>query len=194
MTAKEQFQSLLTGITRNGIENLAAFLEQSDFYKAPASTKYHLAEPGGLLIHSLHVHMLLNAKVKMFKLTIPQETILICSLFHDICKANFYGTENRNVKNDATGQWEKKQIYVVKDQFPMGHGEKSVTLLLQYVHLTEEEMLAIRWHMGAWTEGMTEYGMRQAYNEAKKRYPLVTLLATADMEASQVLEVEKEEN
>ena len=193
-TTKESFKELISGMTRNGIEHLIKYLEeQTDFYNAPCSTKYHLSVPGGLVRHSLNVHKLLTAKDKSYRLNINPESLLICSLFHDICKANYYGTESRNVKNDATGQWEKKQIYVVKDQFPIGHGEKSVIMLQNFfIPLTEEEQLAIRWHMGPFTEGFDSFTRKQAYNSAVKKYKLVPALFAADYEASQIFESEGE--
>ena len=192
MSNKEIFIELLKGINRNGIEKLSAFLEESDFYTAPSSTKYHLSIPGGLLHHSLNVHKLLVVKDKSYKLNINPETLLITSLFHDLCKINFYGTEFRNVKNDETGQWEKKQIYVVKDQFPMGHGEKSVIILQQFMTLSEEEQLAIRWHMGPFTDGFDSFSLSQAYYAACKKTKLVPALFAADYEASQIFESEGE--
>lgn len=192
MSNKEIFIELLKGINRNGIEKLSAFLEESDFYTAPSSRKYHLSIPGGLLRHSLNVHKLLVVKDKSYKLNINPETLLITSLFHDLCKINFYGTEFRNVKNDETGQWEKKQIYVVKDQFPMGHGEKSVIILQQFMTLSEEEQLAIRWHMGPFTDGFDSFSLSQAYYAACKKTKLVPALFAADYEASQIFESEGE--
>jgi len=191
MGAKETFKELMTGISRNGIENLAAYLEeQSDFYTAPSSTKYHLCVPGGLVQHSLNVHKLLAHKEKAYKLGIDPETILVASLFHDICKVNFYGTDTRNVKEN--GQWVQKQIYVVKDQFPIGHGEKSVIMLQNFITLTEEEQLAIRWHMGPFTEGFDSFPLSQAYYAACKKTKLVPALFAADYEASQIFESEGE--
>lgn len=192
MTPKETFISLASSITRNGIENLMHFLEhESDFYTAPCSTRYHLSVPGGLVIHSIHVYKLLEIKARQFKLNVDPETLLICGLFHDICKANFYGTEMRNVKED--GQWRQKEIYVVKDQCPLGHGEKSVILLHRYIIPAPLEEMAIRWHMGPFTPGITEWEVKQAYNEAVKTNPLVPLLFSADYEATNLLEREQPE-
>ena len=188
---KEQFITLLNQIERPGIDILADFLEESDFYTAPCSTKYHLSVPGGLVKHSINVFKLLALKNKHYKLDIDQETILVCGLLHDICKVNFYGTDFRNVKNDQTGQWERKQIYIVKDQFPMGHGEKSVILLQRYINLTFDEQLAIRWHMGAFTDGFDSYALSNAYHAACKESKLVTALFTADVEAAQIFEAEQ---
>lgn len=185
---KDQFIELLNQIERPGIDMLANFLEDSDFYFAPCSTKYHLSVPGGLVKHSINVYKLLALKNKQYKLDINPETVLISGLLHDICKVNFYGTDYRNVKED--GVWVQKQIYVVKDQFPIGHGEKSVIMLQKYIDLTQEEQLAIRWHMGPFTDGFDSYGLSQAYYTACKETKLVTALFTADMEAAQIFEAE----
>ncbi len=183
---KEQFNDLLSQIERPGIENLSAFLENSDFYTAPCSTKFHLSVPGGLVKHSINVYKLLSLKNKQYKLEVDSETLLICGLLHDICKVNFYGTDYRNVKEN--GQWVQKQIYVVKDSFPMGHGEKSVIILQQYITLTREEQLAIRWHMGPFTEGFDSYSLSQAYYAATNESKLVTAMFTADIEAARIFE------
>ena len=191
MNYKDTYLELLGGINRPGIEQARDFLVGSDFFTAPCSTKFHLSVPGGLAKHSVNVYKLLVLKDKQYKLGIDPETTLISALFHDICKANYYGTDFRNVKNDQ-GQWEKKQIYIVKDQFPMGHGEKSVIILQQYMKLTEEEQMAIRWHMGPFTNGFDSYELSNAFNAAVKKYKLVPALFAADYEASQIFESEGE--
>ena len=185
---KDQFISLLSQVERPGIDRLTSFLENSDFYTAPCSTKFHLSVPGGLVRHSMNVYKLLTLKDKQYKLGTDPQSLLICGLLHDICKVNFYGTDFRNVKNPDTGQWERKQIYIVEDQFPMGHGEKSVIMLQQYLNLTVEEQLAIRWHMGPFTDGFDSYSLSQAYYAATKASKLVTVLFTADMEAAHIFE------
>jgi len=191
LSYEEKFLELLSGITRPGIEQVKDFLIKSDFFTAPCSTKFHLSVPGGLVKHSVNVHKLLSLKSKQYKLEIDPETLLICGLLHDICKVNFYGTDFRNVKNEQ-GQWEKKQIYIVKDQFPMGHGEKSVIILQQYMKLTEEEQMAIRWHMGPFTDGFDSYALSNAYHAAVKSFKLVPALFSADYEASSIFESESE--
>jgi len=194
MTHKDTFKELLSGITRNGIENLAIYLEeQSDFYTAPCSTKYHLAVPGGLLLHSLNVNKLLAAKDKSYGLNINPESLLICSLLHDICKVNFYGTELK-WRKDERNQWESYEesyeAIIINDQFPIGHGEKSVIILQQFIHLTIEEQLAIRWHMGPWVDGFASYAQQQAYYAAVKKSPLIPALYAADYEAIFIFEKE----
>jgi hypothetical protein len=166
------------------------WLEASDFFKAPSSTMYHLACEGGLALHSLHVYTLLKEKADRYKIGVPEDSLIICGLGHDLCKANFYGTEFRNKK--INGRWESVEVYVVKDQFPMGHGEKSVSILQDFFQLTDIEKLAIRYHMGAWESGPHfSYSSGQSLNAACDVHPLIPLLCTADYEASQILEREE---
>ena len=131
---KEQFIDIYKAhIQREGADAFLEWLEKTDFFKAPASTKFHLSREGGLVEHSIHVYerlreLYVNEKQRnglMPALTEQEEeTIAICGLLHDICKVNFYTVEMRNRKNDK-GQWEKYPFYVVDDQLPYGHGEKS---------------------------------------------------------------------
>lgn len=149
----ELYQKL---ITRPGADKLLAWLETTDFFEAPASTRFHLSRPGGLVEHSVHVYERLRALFIAEKeradlcagiTSQEEETIAICGLLHDVCKANFYTVEMRNRKNEQ-GQWEKYPFYVVNDQLPYGHGEKSVYIISSFMKLSREEAMAIRWHMG----------------------------------------------
>ena len=176
---KEQFIELLKSTNREGIENLLAFLEKTDFYVAPASTKYHGAYKGGLLEHSMKVYEILKEKIKNEKLDVKEDTIIISALLHDICKLNFYKVDYRNAKNEK-GEWEKVPYYTVDDTIPYGHGEKSVMMISEYIKLTNEEKYAIRWHMG-FTEPKELYG---TIGQAYKKYPLALLLFEADLEST----------
>jgi len=176
-------------VDRTGIDQLKYFLETSDFFDAPCSTEFHLSRPGGLMKHSMNVFDLLEEKVRRYGLdsTIPLETRIICALGHDLCKTNFYVRGTKNVKEN--GVWKEKQVWTVKDQFPMGHGEKSASILQDFITLTEMEKLAIRWHMVAFDPGIHFfYPSGSAFRTAVNKHPLVTLLFTADYEASQILE------
>ena len=135
---------------------------------------------------------------------VSHESIIITCLLHDLCKCNFYalGTKNQKnytqdkvakaprwqVKHDALGDfiWETVNCYKVEDQFPLGHGEKSCLLIMQYMKLTPEEMLAIRWHMGAWDEAVK--GGSRALNEAMAMHRVVYELHAADMRATHIAE------
>ena len=178
---KERFLELLKSTNREGMEDVISFLEKSDFFTAPASTKFHGNYETGLLEHSLKVYDILCNKVKNLdiELKINDDTLKIVALLHDICKTNFYKIDYRNVKN-ASGVWEKVPYYTVEDTIPYGHGEKSVMMLTEYIKLTSEEKYAIRWHMG-FSEPKELY---LTLGQAMKKYPLILLLNEADLEAT----------
>ena len=113
----------------------------------------------------------------------PMESVAIVALLHDLCKIGCYKAGTRNVKNEATGQWEKVPTFFFEDKIPYGHGEKSVYIISGFLRLTREEAMAIRWHMGfSGTEDSRLVG------QAFQQFPLAFALATADMEASYFLE------
>ncbi|MDU2065118.1 MAG: HD domain-containing protein [Sporomusaceae bacterium] len=181
---KERFISLLQQVERNGIEEFIAYLEQdTDFFSAPASAYHHGNYMGGLVDHSVAVYDNLVKIIETFDLSqrYDKETLILSALLHDLCKANFYRKVLRNRKNEKTGQWEKVEIYEINDQFPIGHGEKSVILLSRYIALTEDEMLAIRWHMGGFDDAARAYTGGQSLSKAMKSTPLVAALHMADM-------------
>ena len=175
-------------ITRPGAEEFLKWLESTDFFTAPASTRFHLSRPGGLVEHSIHVYERLlklcdteNGE-KFLSAKLPDdETIAICGLLHDICKANFYGVEMRNRKNEQ-GQWEKYPFYVVNDQLPYGHGEKSVYIISSFMKLSREEAMAIRWHMG-FSDNEFKAGGYSVGN-AFEMFPLAVLTHIADLQAT----------
>lgn len=183
-------------IKRPGAEEFLKWLESTDFFSAPASTRFHLARPGGLVEHSVHVYERLKKLYSVEKYgdlsdvaVFPEaETIAICGLLHDTCKANFYGVEMRNRKNEQ-GRWEKYPFYVVNDQLPYGHGEKSVYIISSFMKLTREEAMAIRWHMGGFDESVK--GGSHAMSDAFSQFPLAVLLHVADLQASYLDESEE---
>ena len=178
---KEKFLELLKSVNREGMDNLINFIEKTDFFKAPASTRFHGSYEGGLLDHSLKVYEILKHKVEncIEKIEVSDDTLKIVALLHDICKANFYKVDYRNAKN-SFGEWEKVPYYTVEDTIPYGHGEKSVMMLTEYIKLTSEEKYAIRWHMG-FTEPKEVY---TTLGLAYQKYPLALLLFEADLEAT----------
>jgi len=188
----EQFIEIFKSeVNRPGADKLLEWLEKSDFFDAPASSKFHLAEPGGLCKHSIHVFNNLKKLVRDWvgPENVPiggtsMESVAICGLLHDVCKANFYKVEMRNRKNE-NGQWEQYPFYVIDYQLPYGHGEKSVYIISGFMRLTREEAMAIRWHMGSWVEGEA----RDAGN-AFAKYPLSMMTHFADMMATNIDEVE----
>jgi hypothetical protein len=178
---KEEFIRLLRSTNREGMEDVINFLEKSDFFKAPASTRYHGCFEGGLLEHSMKVYELFKDKVEksVIEINTPPESLIIMALLHDVCKANYYKVDYRNAKN-SLGEWEKVPYYTVDDTIPYGHGEKSVMMLTEYIKLTNEEKYAIRWHMG-YTEPKELYNTIGA---AYKKYPFALLMHEAYLEAT----------
>ncbi len=178
---KEEFIKLLRDTNREGIEDLIQFLEKTDFFKAPASTRYHGNYEGGLVEHSMKVYEILKSKVSnsSLELNVSDDTVILVALLHDICKTNYYKVDYRNAKNER-GEWEKVPYYTTDDSIPYGHGEKSVMMITEYMKLTSEEKYAIRWHMG-FTEPKELYG---TIGLAYKKYPLALLLHEADLEAT----------
>lgn len=171
-------------ITRNGCKELLSWLKTTDFFSAPASTKYHCACKGGLVQHSVTVYRTFMRR--FFCEGDSRESFAVCALLHDLCKANFYKVSTRNVKNDKTGEWEKKPFYTVDDVFPYGHGEKSVYLIERFMRLKPEEAMAIRWHMGGFDETVKAGSF--ALSLAFEKYPLIVKLHIADLEATYLKE------
>lgn len=139
----EQFEELMSTIERPGIDKLMDYIRKSDFYTAPASTKFHLSCKGGLLQHSLNVYEAMRHRLKMeedglvYKVAdytiakIDEDSLKIVTLLHDLCKTNFYeeGTRNQKtydktkvanaqrwqIKEDSNGKfiWETVPTYTV---------------------------------------------------------------------------------
>lgn len=187
---KDKYQEIFQKVGRPGAIEFLQWLEGTDFYTAPCSTKYHLARESGLVEHSINVyHALLDNMTRLGLLdSFSIDSVIITGLGHDICKADFYTSEMRNVKRD--GVWVQEPYYTVKDKFPYGHGEKSVLLLQRFIKLTPAEVLSIWWHMGGFTPGITDYTITSAFSEAAKATPLVILLHIADLESTYIKEVE----
>jgi hypothetical protein len=183
MTAKDEFIKIYTdNISRKGSAELLEWIQKTDFFTAPASTKFHCACEHGLVMHSVSVFNTLVEK-HFDEENDSLESFAICALLHDLCNAQFYKVSTRNVKNDETGQWEKVPYYSVEDSFPYGHGEKSVFLIERFMRLKLEEAMAIRWHMGGFDDN-SGYAISQAYD----RYPLAVKLHLADLESTYLRE------
>ena len=197
----KKFETLLQSVQREGIDNLLAFIRKSDFYTAPASTRYHSCHEGGLLEHTLNVYDRLMNKCKDTlwheRTVIKNENIVISALLHDICKTYFYGTELKNKKvyketgskSDSNGRydWETVPSYTIDDKIPYGHGEKSVMMVEEFIKLEPMERYAIRWHMG-FTEPKENWN---TIGMAIKKYPLVLALHEADIESTYLMETEE---
>lgn len=183
MTHKEEFISIYNKyINRAGSKELLDWMQKTDFFTAPASTKYHCACECGLVMHSVSVFNTLMEK-HFDEEKDNAESFAIAALLHDLCKAQFYKVSTRNVKNEQTGQWEKQPFYAVEDSFPYGHGEKSVFLIERFMRLKIEEAMAIRWHMGGF-EDSNGFTVSLAY----ERYPLAVKLHLADLESTYLRE------
>ncbi len=185
--AEELVYSALSDLKRKGMDGVIAWLRKSDFAVAPASTKYHGAHEGGLIMHSMQVcqtmlrmHGSLDVEQKLYS----KGSIILCSLLHDICKTNFYKISFRNVKNDK-GKWESVPYYEVEDKLPLGHGSKSCILLLGLgLKMTAEEMQAIVYHMGGFSSEFQ--GGDQSISAAYKNNPLAVALHIADLAATYI--------
>ncbi len=185
---KQEFLDICKkNIKREGIDELLKWICSSDFFQAPASTKFHGSHPGGLVEHSLNVYRCLAKIVERYPdAKISPETVAITALFHDICKAHYYKVGTRNVK-DENGQWTTKEVYEVDERFPIGHGEKSCIILQWFLkQLSVDELLAIRFHMGGFDPLVK--GGDQSISRAYTACPLAVMLHLADLEATYLLE------
>ena len=189
MTSKERFIELYrTYIHRDGSEKLLEFLmsRSSDFFEAPASTRFHGAYKGGLVDHSLNVYECLKDYLERPRVreiyglnSVSEESIAIVALLHDICKVNVY--------RPSDGQWQSVDTFEFHDDLPYGHGEKSVYMITGFMRLTRDESFAIRYHMGF----SSEYDDPRSIGYTFEHFPLAFALSTADMEATYFLEGEK---
>ena len=176
MESKERFIGIFNDtIKRQGKDKLLEYIEKTDFFTAPASTKYHGACVGGLVEHSLNVFNRMQKHTEKYSL----ETLAIVSLLHDLCKADFYTVDYKNVKQ-PDGSWEREPYYTINDKLPIGnHGDKSVFIIQRFMPLSAEEVAAIRYHMGAFQEGDAK-----TLSKVYEKYPLAMLLHIADLEAT----------
>lgn len=186
---KERFIQLFNKyVTREGSDKLLKWLCDSDFFTAPASSKFHNAVTGGLCDHSLNVferaveiyeREIAKESSALFK-NITMENIAIATLLHDVCKVDFYEVKTRNVKVD--GFWEQVPFYSVKDSLPYGHGEKSVYIISGFMRLTRDEAMAINWHMGGFDKRVLggDFSLSQAFSE----YPFAAMVHIADIMAT----------
>ena len=184
-TKQEFLEIFYDNVERDGAEELLNYLDKTDFYTAPASSRFHNNFEGGLCAHSINVYKRLLSLVqtefgKGWEKTISAESVAIIGLLHDICKVNYYATEMRNVKVD--GQWEQKPYYKVEDSLPYGHGEKSVYMISGFMKLSREEAMAINWHMGAFDERAKNNST--ILKNVFLKYPIAFLTHIADYMAS----------
>ncbi len=187
---KDEFISIYKKlIQREGADKLLDYLcsTQSDFFTAPASTRYHGSYKGGLVEHSLNVYHCLKdymarERVKeLYHMNYSDETLAVVALLHDICKINCYKVGTRNKK--INGEWQQVEVFEYQDDLPYGHGEKSVYIITGFMRLTREEAFAIRYHMG-----FSNNDNPNNISYTFEHYPLAFALSTADMEATYYLE------
>jgi hypothetical protein len=225
MSAKEDFINEANKLNkRKGMPELLQYLEETDFFVAPASSKYHGSHPKGLLLHSLSVTDLMKELKILLGLEISDESVLICGLFHDVCKIFFYVEDSEEAssaqmrklqelceakgaklppRNERTKAHISKVIdamlrkveiptfktnYLIKDQLPMGHGEKSVYILQKFIQLTDEEAIAIRWHLGGFDPASGFSSMGNPSIQAFRENKLLALLASSDLAASYTID------
>lgn len=191
MEAKEEFIKIFKdNIKREGADSLLEFLNSSDFFTAPASSKFHSNYSGGLVKHSLNVYNRFKGLIQKefgenYFERVSEESIAVMALLHDICKVNTYKEDFRNVKVD--GEWVKVPCFTIDDSLPYGHGEKSVYMISGYMKLSREESMAINWHMGAFDSRAINatYLLSGAYY----KYPVALLLHIADIQATYLDEI-----
>lgn len=173
---------MLRSIKRPGADKLIASLDNIGFFKAPASSKYHCSFAGGLAVHSLNVYLRLKEICKVspkIDSDGKDESLVVMALLHDVCKCLFYKVDFRWSKD--SGRWEQVRMWTIDDEIPLGHGEKSVYMIQQFMRLTVEEACAIRFHMGYFDESAHVYALKQSITAAYDKYPLAMALHLADL-------------
>lgn len=183
---KQEFiQIYEENIHREGSNKLLEYLKKSDFFTAPASSKFHSAHQGGLCEHSVKTYYRFLQNLEMeyaedLEEKISMESIAVIALLHDICKVNYYKQDFRNVKVD--GEWVQKPYYSVEDALPYGHGEKSVYIISGFMRLSREEAMAINWHMGGFDQRIM--GGSYALSSVFYTYPTALLFHISDVQAT----------
>ena len=190
MSNKDKFIEIYkSNIHRDGADQFLEYLlsDKSDFFTAPASTRFHGSFEGGLLEHSIHVYECLKDYLSRercrstYHMNYSDDTIATVALLHDVCKVNVYKSSLRNKK--VNGEWIQVPYYEFDDQMPYGHGEKSVYMITPFMKLTREEAFAIRYHMG-----FSGNDLANSVGYTFEHFPLAFALSTADMEATYYLD------
>ena len=181
---KEMILDLLRSTERDGIDKLDDYLSDStDFFTAPASTRFHNNFSGGLAQHCLNVYENFKSLLEIKGIEMSEDSIIICALLHDLCKCNTYIVETRNRKNEQ-GQWEKYNIWATnKDvDIPLPHSSRSIAIIRKFIKLSIKEELTIFYHMGPY--GGEDYEYRNMLKAANEKYPQTVLFYVADTIAS----------
>ncbi len=171
---KKKVMAELKKVQRQGIDGLISFLLASDFFSAPASTMFHGNYEGGLAKHSYAVYEAFRQKNEDYHLGLSVDSLVLAAIGHDFDKIGKY--EPNLLKSGALSE---AKPYKVNTDFPFGHGENSVRVIEQFVHLTDTEALLIRWHMGMFDK---EYETVEP--KLKIVCPAITALQCADREAT----------
>ncbi len=182
---KEEYIALLRSTERDGIENLINYLEnKSDFFTAPAASKFHNNFEGGLCEHSLNVYKNFKSLIELKQVELDEESIIITSLLHDLCKCNYYIKEERNRKVD--GVWETYLQWTTNKSpsLPLPHASRSIKMIKSYIPLKFTEELIIFYHMGPF--GGEDYEYRNMMQLSFEKYPATLLFYLADTMASYV--------
>lgn len=186
---KEKFLKIFNKhIRRDGAKELLEYLEKTDFFTTPASSKFHSNFEGGLCLHTVLVYERFVKLLKSeygddFTHKISEESVAIIALLHDLCKIDNYKVDFRNVKEN--GEWMRKPYYAfAENDLPYGHGEKSVYIISGFMRLNREEAMAINWHMGGFDSRVLggSYDLIAAF----RQYPLSLLFHIADYMASYI--------
>lgn len=175
-----EYNELLKKISkRKGVNELSAYLERHGFFTAPASTKYHLCFEGGLLIHSINVTKLALQLKKILLPNIPEESIILCGLFHDAHKVTDGFGNVTYLKNEGNDK-DKKPYLWNKEQMTFSGSQKSLLIISKFVDLTQDEMQAIAYHDGPFVPSWEDI--------KSDPYPLTLLLHFADMWSCWIVE------
>jgi len=155
---QKEIINFLRQTNREGIEDVIDWLCKTDFFVAPAATVHHSNFKGGLAYHSLSTYKVFCTFNDMAGANIPEESLIICGLLHDVCKIGVY--------HRVVGGYKRE------DTFPIGHGDKSIILLQQYIDLTEDEIYLMRWHMGPFDDAYKQYdrALEKVYRYARLLY------------------------
>jgi len=169
---------------RPGFDKMLGFMNKKGFFDDPASRQYHLAFKGGLVLHSWNVYQILKRVAKKIpEQPISPDKIFLCGALHDLCKMCFYGKNWKWYKGeDTNNRWTKRDVWKVEDQYPLGHGEKTLFIIQQFIKVSVEEACALRWHMGYFDPGAHFFfPSGAAINRAWEQYPLARVVHIADM-------------
>ncbi|MCD6364850.1 MAG: metal-dependent phosphohydrolase [Planctomycetes bacterium] len=172
---KSAIENELSATNRRGIDKLIDYLNESGFFTAPASTRFHNAFEGGLADHSHNVFKLFNKQVSSLELNVPYKSVVISSLLHDLCKAGAYISEG------GSYYWNHSQ--------PSGHAKLSIERIEKFIELTETEKNLIKFHMGLYGTGEFdkrnggEYSLMELVNASNQNKAVSLFYWCDDFEA-----------